>query len=103
MVPSKVIGATFCPKRSLQLSLNIFKSRLLGPGISEQDEPLSVVSSESVFSKNLNVKSLLAAELESIKAENVKIENDLELKESDVRIYNRKYNECSQELAKLRE
>ena len=40
-----------------------------------------------MLSKNLNVKSLLAAELESIKAENVKIKNDLELKESDIRIY----------------
>ena len=45
----------------------------------------------------------MAAELESIKAENAKIKNDLELKELDVRIYHRKYNECSQELAELRE
>ena len=45
----------------------------------------------------------MAAELESIKAENAKIKNDLELKESDIRIYRRKYNKCSQELALLRE
>ena len=56
-----------------------------------------------MFSKNLNVKSLLAAELESIKAENAEIKNDLELKELDIRIYRSKYNECSQELALLRE
>ena len=107
MVPSKVIGATFCSKRSLQFSLNIFKSRrlLFGPGIQKQDKLQSVVSSESVFSKekSLNVKSLLAAELKSTKAENTKFKNDLELKESDRRIYHSKYNECSQELAVLRE
>ena len=45
----------------------------------------------------------MAAELESIKAENVKIKNDLELKESDRRIYHSRYSECSQELAVLRE
>ena len=45
----------------------------------------------------------MAAELESIKAENAKIKNDLELKESAIRIYHSKYNECSQELTVLRE
>ena len=92
-------------QKKLTVKFKHIKPRLFGPGTHKQGELQSVVSSESVFSKekSLNVKSLLVSELESIKAENAKIKNDLEFKESDIRIYHSKYNECSQELAVLRE
>jgi len=42
-------------------------------------------------------------ELESIRAENSKVKNDLKLKESDIRIYHSKYHECRAQNEVLRE
>ena len=45
----------------------------------------------------------MAAKLESVSAENIKIKSDLKLRESDMRTYHSKYHQCRTEILVVRE